>query len=254
MASPPAKRQRRLTALSSDDEEEAARRPVQPSIFQPARRTLGRKSDTVNSARSTSALKKTPTRPTRRTSAKSTPTTSPEKAKSKPSTPSKGGESKSLHSFFQAVTEEQRWQRQEESKPTAKDEFEVGDDLIEDDSLDEAFLSIPDVGVPDTSILDQRKQPPPSSSQQGAGWGGSQKFLKPTRPKKEVFGEGARVGGDVDVGHWPWADRYAPQSLDELAVHKKKVADVQRWLVDAVAGRDRHVRILGPHTAENGQY
>jgi Tfp pilus assembly pilus retraction ATPase PilT len=30
-----------------------------------------------------------------------------------------------------------------------------------------------------------------------------------------------------------WVDKYAPQSLQDLAVHKRKVDDVRRWLVDA---------------------
>lgn len=35
----------------------------------------------------------------------------------------------------------------------------------------------------------------------------------------------------------PWAQRFAPANLGELAVHKKKVSDVQHWLEDAFAGR-----------------
>ena len=31
-----------------------------------------------------------------------------------------------------------------------------------------------------------------------------------------------------------WVDKYAPQSLQDLAVHKRKVDDVRRWLVDAL--------------------
>jgi len=30
-----------------------------------------------------------------------------------------------------------------------------------------------------------------------------------------------------------WVDKYAPQSLQDLAVHKRKVDDVRRWLMDA---------------------
>ena len=33
----------------------------------------------------------------------------------------------------------------------------------------------------------------------------------------------------------PWADRFVPTNLDELAVHKKKVLDVRGWL-EAVMG------------------
>lgn len=39
----------------------------------------------------------------------------------------------------------------------------------------------------------------------------------------------------------PWAEQYAPDDLDELAVHKKKVADVRAWLSNVLAGKDRKV-------------
>ncbi|KAI9370972.1 Rad17 cell cycle checkpoint protein-domain-containing protein [Aspergillus egyptiacus] len=35
----------------------------------------------------------------------------------------------------------------------------------------------------------------------------------------------------------PWAQRYAPVNLEELAVHKRKVRDVEQWLNDAFVGR-----------------
>ncbi|KAL2266601.1 hypothetical protein VTJ83DRAFT_5953 [Remersonia thermophila] len=37
----------------------------------------------------------------------------------------------------------------------------------------------------------------------------------------------------------PWSERFAPASLDELAVHKRKVADVRGWLEEVFAGRTR---------------
>jgi hypothetical protein len=39
-----------------------------------------------------------------------------------------------------------------------------------------------------------------------------------------------------------WVDKYAPQSLQDLAVHKRKVDDVRKWLVDAFdeKGRSKH--------------
>jgi hypothetical protein len=39
-----------------------------------------------------------------------------------------------------------------------------------------------------------------------------------------------------------WVDKFAPQSLQDLAVHKRKVDDVRRWLVDVFdeKGRSKH--------------
>ncbi|EEY19807.1 cell cycle checkpoint protein RAD17 [Verticillium alfalfae VaMs.102] len=62
----------------------------------------------------------------------------------------------------------------------------------------------------------------------------SQKFLRPPRPSRPAA---------LDDDLRPWSERFAPVSLDELAVHKKKVVDVRRWLEDVLAGRLRQ-RVL----------
>ncbi|KAI5296065.1 Cell cycle checkpoint protein rad17 [Ascosphaera acerosa] len=46
-----------------------------------------------------------------------------------------------------------------------------------------------------------------------------------------------RPGQDNPGPTRPWADQYPPLNLSELAVHHKKVSDVQRWLSDAFQGR-----------------
>lgn len=42
----------------------------------------------------------------------------------------------------------------------------------------------------------------------------------------------------------PWVEQFAPQSTEELAVHKRKVGDVKQWLGDAFRGRRRRVLVL----------
>ena len=46
----------------------------------------------------------------------------------------------------------------------------------------------------------------------------------------------------------PWTQVYAPQTLDELAVHPKKVADVRAWLEGVVSGKlyQRFLVLKGP--------
>ncbi|KKA29981.1 hypothetical protein TD95_002984 [Thielaviopsis punctulata] len=51
----------------------------------------------------------------------------------------------------------------------------------------------------------------------------------------------------------PWSERFAPQNLDELAVHKRKVADVRRWLSDALDGRIRQRILLLKGAAGTGK-
>ena len=40
-----------------------------------------------------------------------------------------------------------------------------------------------------------------------------------------------------DIRCKPWSEQYSPATTDELAVHKKKVADVREWLSGALSGR-----------------
>ena len=96
----------------------------------------------------------------------------------------------------------------------------------------------------DNRILDKRKgklahsekrgieseTPPPSSAP---------RFVKPALPDREI--EAQQLQDKDNGSHRPWSDRYGPVNLDELAVHKKKVADVQEWLDSALNGRIRQV-------------
>jgi len=56
-----------------------------------------------------------------------------------------------------------------------------------------------------------------------------QRFLKNGRPPPPIPDDDLR----------PWSERFAPVDLSELAVHKKKVADVRGWLQDVMDGRVR---------------
>jgi cell cycle checkpoint protein len=42
----------------------------------------------------------------------------------------------------------------------------------------------------------------------------------------------------------PWFEKYGPVSVDELAVHKKKVSDVRTWVLDVFNGRSRKRLLL----------
>lgn len=71
----------------------------------------------------------------------------------------------------------------------------------------------------------------------------SQKFLKPKLP--------AEIKNEDDLR--PWAERFGPTSLDELAVHKKKVADVRAWLEDVIQGRMRQRLLVLKGAAGTGK-
>ena len=70
----------------------------------------------------------------------------------------------------------------------------------------------------------------------------SQRFLKPTRSTDLSSNEGR-----------PWSERFGPRNLDELAVHKKKVSDVRRWIEDVIVGRMRQRLLILKGPAGSGK-
>ncbi|KAJ4372222.1 RFC checkpoint protein Rad17 [Neocucurbitaria cava] len=55
------------------------------------------------------------------------------------------------------------------------------------------------------------------------------------------------------VDRRPWTEKYGPVSLEELAVHKKKVADIRTWLTDVFCGRERKRLLLLKGPAGSGK-
>ncbi|KFA78172.1 hypothetical protein S40288_01382 [Stachybotrys chartarum IBT 40288] len=74
---------------------------------------------------------------------------------------------------------------------------------------------------------------------------GSQRFLRPSKPPppSQTANEDLR----------PWSERFGPKNLEELAVHKKKVADVRRWLEEVMAGRLRQRVLVVKGAAGSGK-
>ncbi|PHH89155.1 hypothetical protein CDD83_6587 [Cordyceps sp. RAO-2017] len=72
----------------------------------------------------------------------------------------------------------------------------------------------------------------------------SQRFLKPSKPT-------GFPAADDDLR--PWSERFGPRNLEELAVHKKKVADVRRWLEDVISGRMRQRMLVLKGAAGSGK-
>ncbi|KUM61168.1 hypothetical protein ACN42_g5947 [Penicillium freii] len=188
------------------------------------------------------------------------PSSSPSPNKKNKSSPNPDSKSKSLHSFFQPATEGQRWAPQKTEKqslPPVKETVDV--DLIEDDydSYDEIFTQHLANERAATGLAamssSQTRQPAPKPAPKPKA------PVKPPRKTTKRFllstdsGNGtakeqlaAQPAGEPD--RRPWAQRFAPANLGELAVHKKKVSDVQHWLEDAFAGRrsERLLVLRGP--------
>ena len=241
MASPPAKRQRRSTRQLSDDNESDNKPATHTEPFQAKQKG---KSTLKRSQAPFTGQFTTTKSPKRTASAKST-TTSPSSAKKAGRTTKEPEQSKSLHTFFGKATEEQRWNRKIDTPDQEIVDGDLEDVIIDDDILDDDLEDILDGKSLTKSTLDRRKLFAPTSSGLGNGQRDSpslsQRFAKPASTQ-------ALDAPVPDQTHRPWSDRYGPTNLDELAVHKRKVADVQKWLTDVLSGLDdRRLLILkGP--------
>lgn len=184
---------------------------------------------------------------------------------------------KSLHSFFKPATEEQRWQRrnigpEKSAKEDLEDDIEDDDDMIEDDFSDDGLAVMSQLaanaslkgtaagagggsfGSRSTASSTQGRVGKETSKLGSKGSGArklgntdtKKRFILPTSPVRETRSS-SKTQTQVSSGTeelQPWSERFPPLGLDELAVHKRKVADVQRWLEDVFLGRNRRVCIL----------
>jgi cell cycle checkpoint protein len=66
------------------------------------------------------------------------------------------------------------------------------------------------------------------------------RFVVPSASESKHHGsDSLATNYDSDTEKLPWAQKYSPINLNELAVHKKKVADVQSWLSDALRAYEK---------------
>ncbi|RDA96065.1 hypothetical protein CP533_5849 [Ophiocordyceps camponoti-saundersi (nom. inval.)] len=224
---PPAKRRRRNPI--EDSEEDAADQPrtntlanyLVPSSSSPSRRELP---SPVKS--SSDALRK----PRRAAPQKKGVGSNPQKAKDeeKPNTAD-------LKTLFSRQT-----QRATRSATAAKIEDIISDPISEDDEISELKAS-------SSSLVGQHAR---KRSKKGPDNGpvdapsASRRFLKPAKPQ---------TVSTPDDDLRPWSERYGPKNLDELAVHKRKVADVRRWMEAALSGTIRQRLLVLKGAAGSGK-
>ncbi|KAK8125231.1 Rad17 cell cycle checkpoint protein-domain-containing protein [Apiospora kogelbergensis] len=125
----------------------------------------------------------------------------------------------------------------------------VTDDISSDPISDEDGVSEAVATAPSRVAANARKRFIDGSQGEpghviGAAITASQKFLRPPRPTTPI--------PPVDDQR-PWSERFGPLNLEELAVHKKKVADVRRWLEDVTAGRMRQRLLILKGAAGTGK-
>ncbi|KAJ1333574.1 cell cycle checkpoint protein [Microdochium nivale] len=260
MAPPPTKRRRRNVLPSSSDDEDSTSRngpntlsrylvasPEKPAVkavqnISPIRSSLASRPLRNSTTNDTNGS------PSRRAGGRLSATTSPAKTRSRDTTNGarqdpikpRNGDLKSLFS------------KQVERAPAvshAQIEDIISDPITDDDG-DADFgkfvaSTASRIGQNARKRLKDGSQPPVTSSTTTNGQAsGSQMFVRPPRPTQDSV---------PDNEQRPWSERFGPSNLDELAVHKKKVADVRSWIEGVTAGRLRQRLLVLKGAAGTGK-
>ena len=258
------RRSRRLIVLSDEEEEDAS------NI---AQRENGIRHVRINNAtHGTNTSKRfLPTRSRKRSdsppssqattaSATHASTSTPNKSqrRTKPTEVKKTG-AKTLYSFFNAATQRQQYPSPSPEEESPEKENEC-DDVIDDNSsaAEEHFGNVQTRNKDTAAIPRKRRRDcrdvQLASAPSNASYilGARQKFFKTTDGSKAVVTQD-HGGADSDKDLASWTEKYAPVNLEELAVHKKKVADVRQWFEDVFVGRTNKRLLVLKGTAGTGK-
>lgn len=122
------------------------------------------------------------------------------------------------------------------------------DDDIVSDPIDDDDDVVADVKASNSSRVGQNARKRARDGSQVAATStasSSSRFLRPPRPTPPA--------NALDDDLRPWSERFGPVNLDELSVHKRKVADVRKWLEDVLGGRVRQRLLLLKGAAGSGK-
>lgn len=242
---PPAKRRRRNVVDASDDEDEPPRANTltnfllsspssPPKTRPPVASPSPSKSKPTAGKLSTTTSNRLPRRPQSHRNG-----TSPSSKKTKDVGKSDDkGKTADLKTLFSNQAQRAARSGNGDRRSVPLDDI-ISDPISEDDEISEQAAGT-------TSLVGQRAKKRIRGSSQTTlpeAPSASQKFLKPPKPERLVADEDLR----------PWSERFGPKNLEELAVHKKKVADVRRWLEDVMAGRMRQRLLILKGAAGSGK-
>ncbi|KAG4284963.1 cell cycle checkpoint protein [Fusarium proliferatum] len=246
LMAPPAKRRRRNVVDASDDEDEPPRANTltkflitSPSSSTKSRVATASPSPTKPKIVDNKPTKNAPLRLPRRAQAKSNSTSPSAKRSKDVGKAADTGRTADLKTLFSN-------QAQRAARSSAGDrrsvplEDIISDPISEDDEISEHKAS-------SASLVGQhakKRLRNDSQSSLSSAPSASQKFIKPPKPVPIP-----RPNDDAR----PWSERFGPRNLEELAVHKKKVSDVRRWLEDVIAGRMRQRLLILKGAAGSGK-
>jgi cell cycle checkpoint protein len=244
MALPRASRRKAIT-VSSDDEAESGSQalPSDPSDYEDEEPVKPRKRGTGKLKATKKSGKPQQFSPAKAgqngNSSKSPSKAKGSQAKSKTAVKEAFPNGRTIFSFFNAATQRQGGSQPSASpeKPsTPREEPEAIHDSSGEDNGAGVNLS---KGSSTALAMRKRKIQHAVSFESDVGLpGASQKF------RKVSSGERASSFSIVNDDKRPWTEQFAPKDLSELAVNKRKVADVRQWLDIAFAGRRHRVLVL----------
>lgn len=257
MPPPPKKRQKRLVLLDSDDEASSVHKQQQDKIQvvnTPASRT--RSKFTNKGAFNQEGLlgrtrtkERTTTTRARSDSTRWSPSSSsPERTPPKPKKNKTCAPNGSLHTFFNTARQLPFTCKEpkRETNVHQSADVEEQEDIIEDDSPHEKLHRPLSTQSTTNLVLDRRKplheqaQNKAVTISQERPITASQRFLTVGKSAaREASTQTQTTPKGLDAR--PWAEKYGPISLEELMVHKKKVADVRGWLEGVYSQRDAKV-------------
>jgi cell cycle checkpoint protein len=237
MAGPPSKKRRKTIIDFEDEEDEPIKSRSSSSKAPPTRRT-----STRTASSSKAASHKAPTKATAKPPVKVPPRQSPVKTQSNKLT----GKYSLLHSFFGVPPEGDRKAN------------EVVEDAIEEVSDDDSMPTKPRVRV----LKDSNLQPHLVVSKPGLSNVKSAASTKPPSIGKVSTPAAKKIEGchpleaaqrklrcaDSVIDPRTWPEKFEPQSVAELAIHKTKVKEVQTWLENVLnrSTRQRMLVLKGP--------
>ena len=262
---PPAKRRKRNVLPSSSpsveegSEEELVQKPKLPfmdlisSSPPPVKGTKRRASvKPVSKPRPVPSMPRmessiNPTKPTLRKAPTKSPSTSPDKPKGKGKFEDKV-KSGNIYTFFTKQAQKQQADGARTTNSQVPPQSSISltiedDDLISDDEFSTQPRPSSMVGQ---TARKRAKGIDAFKNDDGNIPSMSQKFM--AKPK-------AKEARDhkIEEDMRPWAERFGPVNLDELAVHKKKVSDVKAWLEDVMNGRRRQRLLVLKGAAGTGK-
>ncbi|KAL4947433.1 Rad17 cell cycle checkpoint protein-domain-containing protein [Aspergillus filifer] len=138
-----------------------------------------------------------------------------------------------------------------DSEDSIEDDYDSYDELFTQHFTDEKLSQLDGLEIQPSS---QDKAPSPApqrraESQRSLG-GKAKRFLLQSQAfSNPELSNNAQLA-EIEL---PWAQKYAPRTLEELAVHKRKVQDVEHWLDDTLAGKSQKSLLVLKGPAGSGK-